>query len=58
MKKGPTVLCGAFNQRLEVCLREATKRCTDHVGRQWFACDAERHDTKIGSRDVKVERLE
>lgn len=51
------ILCGAFNQRLEVCLAPATKSCTDHKGMQWYACDAPRHDTKQGSRDVRTERL-
>lgn len=50
-------LCQAFNQHLEVCLAPATKICTDHKGLRWFACDAPKHDTKAGSRDVRVESL-
>jgi hypothetical protein len=58
MKKRPDLLCAAFNSRLEVCLAPATKSCTDHKGLQWFACDAPKHDTKIGSHNVKTELLE
>lgn len=52
------VRCQAFNQHLEVCLRPATKECTDDNGLRWFACDAERHDTKSSSHNVRVERFE
>ncbi len=53
----PALRCQAFNDRLQCCFAQATKLCTDHNGLWWYACDAERHDTKQGSRDVVVERL-